>query len=314
MIQVNLAGDTTPTTYFIQPLTFASIPGAPTAVKGQPASASASVSWTAPANHGVSPITGYIVTPYLGTVAQTAQTFNTTATTDTITGLTNAKSYTFKVAAKNALGTGPQSAASAAVVVGAPKSPTGVSAKTGTTTAATGPIGVSYSTPANNGAAISKYIATCSSAGLPSKTGTHTGATAAPITVGGGSTGHTYTCTVRAYNSRGASPASAASPAIVIGSPAQPAKPTVARTASGTLKVTFTLLTTPQDNGSALSTPKYTATCTSSNGGATKSATGTGSPINVTGLTPGFIYTCTIKAHNARGYGLSSVASLTQTA
>jgi hypothetical protein len=53
-----------------------------------------------------------VVTPYVGTTAQTATTFNSTATSQTVTGLTNGTTYTFKVAAKNANGTGPQSAPS----------------------------------------------------------------------------------------------------------------------------------------------------------------------------------------------------------
>ncbi len=57
-------------------------------------------------------MTGYIVTPYLAGAAQSPRTFNTTATTATVTGLTTAKTYTFKVAARNAVGTGPQSTAS----------------------------------------------------------------------------------------------------------------------------------------------------------------------------------------------------------
>ena len=53
------------------------------------------------------PITGYMVTPYIaGVTAQTAQTFNSTATTETVTGLTNGTAYTFKVAAINSVGTG----------------------------------------------------------------------------------------------------------------------------------------------------------------------------------------------------------------
>ena len=55
-------------------------------------------------------MTGYIVTPYLAGAAQSPRTFNTT--TATVTGLTTAKTYTFKVAARNAVGTGPQSTAS----------------------------------------------------------------------------------------------------------------------------------------------------------------------------------------------------------
>ena len=53
--------------------------------------------------------------PMSGASAKSAHTFNATMTTETITGLTNGTTYTFKVAAKNSLGTGPQSAPSPAV-------------------------------------------------------------------------------------------------------------------------------------------------------------------------------------------------------
>ena len=83
----------------------------------------------------------------------------------------------------------------------------------------------------------------------------------------------------------------------------------MAKTAAGKLKVTFTPLTAAQANGSALSAPQYTATCTSSNGGVTKSITGATSPLTVTALTAGKTYTCSVKAHNARGYGQASPVS-----
>jgi phospholipase C len=90
-------------------------PTAPTAVTAAAGIGAATVHWTAPANDNGSPVTGYIITPYLAGVAQTARTFNSTATTETVTGLTAGKTYSFKVAAKNAVGTGPQSTASNAV-------------------------------------------------------------------------------------------------------------------------------------------------------------------------------------------------------
>jgi hypothetical protein len=62
-----------------------------------------------------SAITGYAVTPYIGTTAQTIQTFTSTATTETATGLANGTAYTFRVAAINTVGTGPNSAASNSV-------------------------------------------------------------------------------------------------------------------------------------------------------------------------------------------------------
>ncbi len=96
-------------------VTPATTPGAPTIGTATSGNASATVTWTAPASNGGSAITGYVVTPYIGGTAQTAQTFNSTATTETVTGLTNGTAYTFKVAAINSVGTGAQSAASNSV-------------------------------------------------------------------------------------------------------------------------------------------------------------------------------------------------------
>ncbi|MBG6103361.1 hypothetical protein IW249_003775 [Micromonospora vinacea] len=94
------------------------VPGAPTNASATAGTNAATVSWTAPANGG-SPITGYTVTPYLGATAQTPQVFSGTATTQIVTGLTAGATYTFRVAATNAGGTGPQSAPSASVTVNA---------------------------------------------------------------------------------------------------------------------------------------------------------------------------------------------------
>jgi Domain of unknown function (DUF4082)/Fibronectin type III domain/Bacterial Ig domain len=91
-------------------------PGAPTAVSAIPATGRALVSWTAPSEEGGSPITGYKITPYLGSQAQTPVNVSTPTTSAVVTGLTNGKGYTFTVAATNATGgTGGESAHSAAI-------------------------------------------------------------------------------------------------------------------------------------------------------------------------------------------------------
>ena len=89
----------------------ATAPGAPTSVLAKAGSAQAVVSWTSPASDGGSPVTGYTVTAAPG--GKTATT--TRATTVSVTGLTNAISYTFTVTATNVIGTSPASAASTAV-------------------------------------------------------------------------------------------------------------------------------------------------------------------------------------------------------
>jgi streptogramin lyase len=84
-------------------------PSAPTAVTATAGHTAVTLRWTAPAANGTAAVNGYVITPYVAGIAKPAHTYNTTATTETITGLTTNTNYTFKVAAKNAIGTGPQS-------------------------------------------------------------------------------------------------------------------------------------------------------------------------------------------------------------
>jgi len=313
VVQVNLSGDSVPTTYFVQPLTFAAPgnpPGAPTAVHATTKNGSVALSWTAPAIPGDSPITGYVVTPSRVGLAQPPQTFTSSATTETIAGLTNGASYTFSVAAINAAGTGPASLASLPVLVGVPASPGSAAAQPAPTTTRTGPAIVTFTTPANNGSMISKFTARCTSKnGGVTRSTARAGAAAAPITVTGLTLGKSYTCTVSATNARGAGSASRASNAVVIGAPVSPRRPAVARIGRGRLRVTFAKLTAAQTNGAPLSAPAYTATCASGNGGVARSAAGTASPIVVPNLTADKTYTCSLRAHNARGYSSPSFPS-----
>lgn len=91
------------------------LPGAPAITAVSAGTTSATLTWTAPSSTGFTPVTGYVVTPYVGTVAQTPTTFSGTTTTRTVTGLTPGTAYTFRVAAVNAAGTGPASDSSGAV-------------------------------------------------------------------------------------------------------------------------------------------------------------------------------------------------------
>ncbi|MDQ6650472.1 MAG: fibronectin type III domain-containing protein, partial [Actinomycetota bacterium] len=101
-------------------------PDAPTGVLAAAGKDSATVSWTAP-DAGGSPITSYRLTASPG--GRTADVSGTT-TTATVSGLTAGTSYTFAVVATNAVGSGPPSTASNAVVPTAdpPGPPTNVTA------------------------------------------------------------------------------------------------------------------------------------------------------------------------------------------
>ena len=182
-------------------------PAAPTATAGI---TSATVTWTAPAANG-SPITGYVITPYLNGTAQAAQTFANSSTTQTLTGLTAGSSYTFTVAAINAIGTSAASPQSNAVtpytLPGAPAVP----AVTAGDAAAT----VTWTAPASNGSAITGYVVT-PYIGSAAQTAQTFPSTATTETVTGLIPGTSYAFTVAAINLAGTGRPSAKSSVVTI--------------------------------------------------------------------------------------------------
>jgi RHS repeat-associated protein len=92
-------------------------PGPPTGVTAVGGTNQATVSWTAPSNTGTSAISGYTVTPHVGSTIRTPTTVSGSTTSTVITNLSNG-SYTFTVVATNNSGNGLPSAASAAATVG----------------------------------------------------------------------------------------------------------------------------------------------------------------------------------------------------
>ncbi len=180
-------------------------PCAPKTVSAAPKQVQAVVHWQAPACNGGSAITEYHVTPYLRSSALPTRTVAAHATSAVISGLSLAKTYRFKVTAGNVAGFGPSSPFSNAVTIGAPDAPTAVEA----VNVGAGSLKITFTAPANNGAPITDYSATCA----PSNHGvkrTKTG-DLGPLTVAGLTANTRYTCTVTATNHRGTGPASAPS-------------------------------------------------------------------------------------------------------
>jgi hypothetical protein len=171
-------------------------PGAPTEVSATPGNADATVSFTAPASNGGSPITGYTVisNPKGGVDANAGK----TSTTHTMKGLKNGIAYTFTVTAKNKVGTSPASSPSLPVTPATvPGPPTNVTATAGNAQAT-----VSFKLPANGGSPITVCTVT-------SKPGNITGTGAgSPITVSNLLNGTAYTFTVTAANAIGPGKAS----------------------------------------------------------------------------------------------------------
>jgi hypothetical protein len=185
-------------------------PVAPTGAAAVPGNGSATVRWTAPATANGSPITGYVVTPYLDGAAQPSRSYPSTATSQAVSNLLNGRRYTFRVAARNARGVGPRSAASSPIVVGAPTPPRSVTASAGT-----GSAEVAWAPPVSaNGSAVTGYVVAAYSGGVLQLTRAF-GSTATSQQISPLTNGRSYTFRVAARNARGTGPWSAASTAVV---------------------------------------------------------------------------------------------------
>ena len=98
-----------------QPLT---VPGIPTGVVATGGNASAQLAWTAPANHGGSPLISYTITSTPGALTMTVPASQSGAV---FTGLTNGTTYSFTVHATNSTGNSSESAPSNQVLTVAPQ-------------------------------------------------------------------------------------------------------------------------------------------------------------------------------------------------
>ena len=266
------------------PVTPGKKPGKPTGVAATAGNGEVTVSFTAPASDGGSPITSYKVISSPGNRTATGS-----SSPITVPNLTNGTTYTFTVRAINAIGTGPESAKSNPVTPAAvPGQPTGVKATAGNAQAK-----VSFTAPASNGgSAITSYTVTASPENI-TKDGK-----ASPITITGLTNGTAYTFTVTATNKIGtglpSDPSAPVKPVTV------PDAPTGVAAVAGNAKATVSFTAPMSDGGSEITLYQVT----SSPGGRKKA--GTVSPIIVTGLTNGTAYAFTVKAKNAKGFGAAS--------
>ena len=105
----------------------------------------------------------------------------------------------------NARGAGPQSTGTAAVIVGAPTAPTGVSAKPGAHSAT-----VHWSAPKGNGSSIIGYAVTPYLGGVAQTTRVFHSKVSTRV-IAGLASGRAYTFKVAAINARGTGPPSVAS-------------------------------------------------------------------------------------------------------
>ena len=272
-------------------VTPAAVPGAPGAVTAVKGDASATLTWTAPASTGGSPVTGYTITT---TPGGTTTTVAPDRTSSTVTGLTNGTAYTFAVVATSAVGAGPATRSTAVTPSTVPGAPTLVSAVKGDRTAV-----VSWTAPTSNGgSAITGYTITSTPGGITKAVA----GTATTGTVTGLTNGTAYTFTVVATNIAGTSPASLPSDAVTPA--AVPGAPSGVTATKGDTTATVSW-TASAANGS----PVTAYVVTSSPGGVTRTVPGDVTTLTVAGLANGTSYTFTVTATNAAGTSAASAPS-----
>ncbi|MFP5347593.1 MAG: fibronectin type III domain-containing protein [Actinomycetes bacterium] len=191
----------------VTPKVVKTAPSAPLIGSASAGRAAATVTWAPPTTDGGSKITGYVVTVTPATGKAVTKSASASATSLTVTGLTPGTSYTFSVAARNTVGTGPKSASSDAVVPTAlyelPGAPTIGTVKTGSRDAT-----VTWTAPASDGGArISGYVVTVYPEGGKAFT-KKAGGSAKSLKVTGLSQSTQYTFTVAATNKADTGPAS----------------------------------------------------------------------------------------------------------
>jgi hypothetical protein len=275
------------------------IPAAPRVTGAKSGNGRATVSWSAARTNPAFAVTGYIVTPLLRGVAQTPRTFNSPATSEVVTGLTNGTTLTFRVAAVNVNGSGPASAPGGATTIGAPGIPTAVTATPGN-----GQAVVKWTAPASNGLSITGYTVT-PFVGLVAHAPRVFNSAATTEAVTGLPNGTTLVFKVAARTVFTTGLASRASPAIVIGAPIAP---TAVTATAGVGRATVQWTAPTANNGAAVAgyvvTPFVRGVAQPK-----RSFLSTATTQTITGLASGTPFVFRVAATNARGTGPNSAPS-----
>ena len=273
---------------------------APTSVVGVPGNGQVVVSWVAPVVAGSTVINDYVI-DYSSDGGTSWNRFvdgTSTATSATVTGLTNGTAYVFRVAAESASVTGAfgQSAAvTPRTTAGVPTSVQGTSGN--------GQVSLVWTAPVSNGgAAITDYRVQYSSNGGTSWTRFSDGtSTATSATVTGLTNGTAYVFQVRAVNAAGLG---AFGQAAAVTPRTTAAAPTGMIGTAGDTQVSLVWTAPVSDGGATITDYRVQY---SSNGGTTwtrfADGTSTATSATVTGLTNGTAYMFQVRAVNAAGLG-----------
>jgi titin len=268
------------------------VPSAPTSVTGTPGNGSVALQWTAPSSIGAAAISDYII-QYSSNEGTTWSTDDTgsTATSATVSGLTNGTGYIFEVEAVNSVGDGPFSSPSGTLTPsGPPGAPT-----INSIIPKDGALQVNFTAPTST-APISGYLYQLDGTG-PWYSNS---ATSSPLTISGLSDGTSYSVEIEAVNAIGTGGASNSASGTPVALPGAPTITSV-QVGPGSASVAFT----PGSNGgSSITGYRY-----STNGGSTWTTTSTTSPLSLTGLSNGTTYNFELEADNASGFGVPASTS-----
>ena len=283
-------------------VTPATIPGTPTSPSISSGSGSISVSWGAPSDGGDPPLTYTVETQknseaYVNRGAQTS--------TYTLSGLDNGATYRARITANNTVGSSATPAVTGDTVPSAvPGAPGFSSASSGS-----GTYTFNWTAPANNGAAITSYTVTLTTANQAAW-GTSVTDTPANFTSGGNltytftglSNGSSYRAKVLATNVRGngaetdSGAGGAQTPSTV------PSAPTISSQSAGDKSYTVNW-NAPANGGAAIDYYEVQITdADEQNWSTIASPNPTGTTQTFNGVLNGKTYRTRVRAHNVRGF------------
>jgi predicted RNA-binding protein with TRAM domain len=267
------------------------VPAAPTAVTGTPGNGSLALNWNAPSSAGAASISDYVI-EYSSDGGAHWATDDTgaTATSATLSGLTNGTGYIVQVEAVNPIGDGPFSTSSGTLT---PSGPPGAPIIT-SITPQDGSLQVQFTAPSSS-APITGYLYQLNGTGtwLASTT------TTSPLTIAGLTDGSLYSVEIEAVNSSGSGSASNAMSQTPVAVPGPPTITSV-QVGAGSASVAFT----PGSNGgSTITGYRY-----STNGGSSWTTT-SASPLSLTSLANATTFAFELEAVNGSGDSASTSTS-----